>query len=151
MKVSKVLWLFIFIVLSAAAQGQLAGTNLINAIQYHNSSGKVSILQDPDIVKLVDKHLYEEGRDKVMIGYRIRIFSNSGAQAREQGQRAMANFVTYFGDKHQTYFVWDSPFYLLYVGDFRTQSEAAKFLKKLEIHFPEAFVVRSKIDYPKIK
>lgn len=122
----------------------------MRSIQYSNSPGKVSITQDQSIVRLVDKHLYEEGKDKLMSGYRIRILSASGPQAKNQGNMAMARFVTHFGKEHQTYFIYDSPFYLLYVGDFRTQSEAMKFLKKINMHFPEAFVVRSKIKYPKL-
>jgi hypothetical protein len=100
-------------------------------------------------MKVIDAHLYEESKKKGITGYRIRIFSNSGAQARKQGEIIMAGFLNRYEDI-KTYFIFDSPFYLLYVGDFRTHSEAMHFLKEIELLYPDAFIVRSKINYPLI-
>jgi len=44
------------------------------------------------------------------------------------------------------------PYYKLYVGDFRTESEALKFLKIIERDFPGAFIVRRvNISFPELK
>lgn len=104
-------------------------------------------MQNEDIVKLVDKHLHEEGKLKGIIGYRIRIYSNSGKQARIDGPKIQAGFIS----RHEgvkTYYSFDSPFYRLYVGDFRTRSDAMKFLKEIEREYPDAFIVRTRINYP---
>ncbi|MBN1596734.1 MAG: SPOR domain-containing protein [Bacteroidales bacterium] len=139
--------LFISIIFNANAQ--LAGTKLMRDIQYSDSPGKVTIVQNSDIVKLVDKHLFEEGKRKGISGYRIRIFSDSGSQARKQGRIIEAGFIGRFKGIN-TYFLFDSPFYRLYIGDFRTQSEALKFLRQIEGEYPDAFVVRSNINYPSL-
>ena len=136
-----------FIFLNSYAQ--LTGTRLLREIQYAPAPGKITIIQDEAIIKLMDKHLYEESKNKGINGYRIRIYSNSGKQAYIEGPKVQAEFANrYSGIK--TYYMFDSPFYLLYVGDFRTHSGAMKFLKVIERYYPDAFIVRSRINYPPI-
>ena len=55
------------------SHAQLAGTQLLREIQYAKNPGKVSIVQDNSITKLIDKHLYEESKRKGIAGYRIRV------------------------------------------------------------------------------
>ncbi|MFP4041249.1 MAG: SPOR domain-containing protein, partial [Bacteroidales bacterium] len=45
---------------------------------------------------------------------------------------------------------YDSPYFKIYVGDFRTKIEAIKSLKKIQKHFPSAFVVPDTINYPEL-
>ncbi len=142
----------VFILLFAFASfcnAQLAGTNLARQIQSPGSKGKVTLVQDDAILQLIDRHLYEESKKNGIVGYRIRLFSDSGNKARKEGELMKANFISRYG-KMNTYFLFDSPFYLLYVGDFRTHSEAMKFLKQIEPFYPDAFIVRSKINYPSL-
>jgi hypothetical protein len=126
---------------------QVAGTQLIRDIQYAKTPGKVTIVQDNNIVKLIDKHLYEESKRKGIAGYRIRIYSNSGKQAYLEGPKVEGEFISKFNGI-KTYYTFDSPFWLLYVGDFRTHSNAMKFLKSIEAQYPDAFIVRTRINYP---
>ena len=135
--------------LSSNLCAQLTGTKLMRDIQYSGRNGKINIVQDDDIVRLIDKHLFEEGKKKGIAGYRIRIFSNSGPKARKQGETIMGDFISRYGSV-TPYFVFDSPFYRLYVGDFRTRSEAMKFLKSVERIYPDAFIVQSRINYPSL-
>jgi hypothetical protein len=142
---SMVLWLLILT--TSISHAQMTGTQLMRDIQYSQTPGKVTIKQDNDIVKLIDKHLYEESKRKGITGYRIRIYSNSGKQAYTDGPRIQAEFVSNH-EGIRTYYIFDSPFYLLYVGDYRTHSNAMKFLKSIENVYPDAFIVRTKINYP---
>lgn len=116
-------------------------------LQYSSEGGNITILQHEDIVKIIDKHLLEESKLKGIIGYRIRIYSNSGKQARIDGPKIQASFISMY-EGVKTYYSFDSPFYRLYVGDFRTRSEAMKFLKEIEREYPDAFIIRTKINYP---
>jgi hypothetical protein len=139
---------FILIILTTGnICAQISGSKLLHDIQSPVNDSKITIVQSEEITKLVDRHLYEEGRKKGIVGYRIRVFSNSGSQARKEGEGIMAGFLQKYEDI-KTYFNFDSPFYRLYVGDFRTRSEAMKYLKKIERDYPDAFIVRSKINYP---
>ena len=116
-------------------------------IQYSGNSGKITIVQDDDIIKLIDKHLLEESKKHGISGYRIRIFSNSGPGAREEGEIIRAGFIGKYKGIN-TYYIFDTPYYRLYIGDFRTKSDAMKFYKQIENEFPDAFIVPSKINYP---
>ncbi len=114
---------------------QISGTKFLHDVQSPVNNGKVAIVQSEDIARLVDRHIYEESKKKGIVGYRIRIFSNSGSHARKEGERYNGRISKRFDDI-KTYFNFDSPFYRLYVGDFRTRSEAMKFLKKIEQNYP---------------
>ncbi len=82
-------------------------------------------------------------------GYRISIFRDTGQDAREKCMAVRSRFKSRYENipLHEE-FVY--PYYKLYVGDFRTESEALKFLKIIERDFPDAFIVRDIISYPKL-
>jgi hypothetical protein len=135
--------------LTSNLYAQISGIKFIQDVQSPINGGKLTIVQNDEIARLIDRHLYEESKKKGIVGYRIRVFSNSGSIARKEGEGKMAEFIQKYEDI-KTYFNFDSPFYRLYVGDFRTRSEAMKYLKKIEPDFPDAFIVRSKINYPSL-
>lgn len=132
-----------------ALHAQISGTKFLHDVQAPVNNGKVAITQSEDISRLLDRHIFEESKKQGIVGYRIRIFSNSGSHARKEGEDIMARFLKRF-DGIKTYFNFDSPFYRLYVGDFRTRSEAMKFQKSIEIEYPGAFIVRCRINYPSL-
>jgi ABC-type enterochelin transport system ATPase subunit len=145
----KLFWSLGILTIAININAQLTGTQLVREIEKPDERGRITIYQEAHIDKVLDIHLYEEGKKGGIFGYRIRIFSNSGAQARKQGEVIMAGFI-YRYEGVDADFIFDSPFYSLYVGNFRTHSEAMKFLKEIEKYYPDAFIVRSKIDYPKL-
>lgn len=73
-------------------------------------------------------------------GYRICIFSGTGQKARDNANQARARFLSKY-EKIKIYNVFKFPFYKIYVGDFRTRSEAIKFLKQIEYDFPDAYII----------
>jgi hypothetical protein len=135
--------------LSVPGDAQLHGSKLLREIQYSTDGGKVTIIQSNDITKYIDRHLYEAGKTRGITGYRIRIYSNSGKEAFDKGPVVQAEFSNRYKDV-RAYYRFDSPFYRLYVGDFRTRSEAMKFLKEIEREYPDAFIVRTRISYPEL-
>lgn len=148
-KYTKAILVFLFLSAASMVNAQLSGTKLMRDIQYTGNSGKITIVQDNDIIKLIDKHLFEESKKHGISGYRIRIFSNSGSGAREEGEIIRAGFIgKYNGIK--SYYIFDTPYYRLYIGDFRTKSDAMRFYKQIEYEFPDAFIVPSKINYPQL-
>lgn len=114
-----------------------------------HGQGKVKIVQEEAIARQVDKHIWEQSKQKGIQGYRIRIFSDSGPNASSGFEQTKARFNSLFEqiDIHESF---DYPFYKIYVGDFRTRSEAMKELVRIEKQFPEAFIVQTRINYPKI-
>jgi hypothetical protein len=126
---------------------QISAIKFINDLENPQKGGKITITQSSDITRLIDRHLYEEGKKKSISGYRIVIFSKYGSSAREEADRALALFIRNY-PQTKTYFTFEYPDYKIYVGDFRTRSEAIKFQKELEMDFPNAYYRPIKINYP---
>ncbi len=110
---------------------------------------RVNIIQDKDIRQQVNRHIWEESKNKFIYGFRIRIYSNSGAKAGNEAKSKLSHLVARFPDV-ESYLIFDYPFYRVYMGDFRTRSEALKFLKSIELEFPDAFIVPARINYPSL-
>ena len=143
--------LFLAVLLVASTLGlQAQTTSIFDEVEYsQNSTGKVRIMQDESIRTFVDKHQWNKSKSKQIVGYRIRIYSNSGPGSKAGYERAMAQF-TYVYDSIPIHPDFVYPNYKIYVGDFRTESEALKFRKIIERQFRGAFIVKTKINYPKL-
>ena len=141
--------IIVFIYAFDSSFGQ--SSSIFDEIEYSSSSeGKVRIIQDDAIKALVEKHQWAKSKQKGIVGYRIRIFSNSGSSAKAGYDRIMAQFgYSYDYIPISPKFVY--PNYKIYIGDFRTESEALKFRKQIEYQFTGAFIVQTKINFPKLE
>jgi len=135
------------IILAGNLCAQISGTKLMQDLQNSQKGGKITIFQSDDITRLIDRHLFEEGKKKSIAGYRIVIFSKYGSTAREEADKTLALFIRNYPET-KAYFTFEYPDYKIYVGDFRTRSEAMKFQKQVEKDFPNAYYRPIKINYP---
>ncbi|UCH15831.1 MAG: SPOR domain-containing protein [Bacteroidales bacterium] len=128
-------------------QEQINIFNRLNQDKYNQ--GEVEIIQDSSIVFFMYHQLKSYGKLNGIRGYRISIFRDTGQDAREKCMAERSRFKSRYENipLHEE-FVY--PYYKLYAGDFRTESEALKFLKIIERDFPNAFIVRDIISYPKL-
>ncbi len=111
--------------------------------------GKVQIFHNDQIEQLLEKQVWDQSKEKGIMGYRIRIFSGSGPNSKAEFEQTKAKFISNF--EIPTYEIFDYPFYKIYVGDFRTKSEAKKILMQVEHIFPNnTFIVYTKIKYPNL-
>ena len=114
------------------------------------SEGRITFSQSDSIHNLILKHIaYNKQKDGIS-GYRINIYRDLGTQARKESQEVRARFYEEFPDI-PVYMKYDSPYFKVYVGDFRTKIEAIKKLKEISRIFPSAFVVPDHINYPEIE
>ena len=125
--------------------------NILNRLNQHKyNQGKVEIIQDSTIIVFLHHQIKTYRKLKGIRGHRISIFRDTGQDAREKCMAVRSRFKSKYEDiPFYEEFVY--PYYKLYVGDFRTESEALKFLKRIEKDFPDAFIVRNVIiSYPKL-
>ena len=102
-----------------------------NAIQ---NSMKVRALQE----KKAEFHRRTNGERE---GYRIKIhFSADKSKAKE----VQSKFTSKFADI-PSYEEYQQPNFVINVGDFKTKLEAFELLKRIQVEFPYAFIVKSKI------
>ncbi len=109
--------------------------------------GKVEIIQDEKIEKLLLKHLSINTENETIEGFRIQI--HFGGE-REKAKSVKTKFLQQFPDI-TAYEVYQQPNFKVRVGDFRTRLEAQKFMDELSASFPSAFIVADDIHLPKLE
>lgn len=111
-------------------------------------TGSVEIIKDGRIDNLVRKQgeIIPPATAPQINGYRIQLFFDSNKQLVDQ---ARVKFITRF-PKVDTYIIYNAPNYLLKVGDFRTQLEADRVKQEVAYDFPTSFVIKEKINLPRI-
>ncbi|GAB4299938.1 MAG: hypothetical protein Kow0068_23370 [Marinilabiliales bacterium] len=125
------------------ANAQINDDNEPNIFQrLENGKPKVNIHQNYEIKQLVLNHIkVNEKIDYGFNGYRIRIFSAKGANAKKRALEVKADFLKKYPEI-DSYLTYINPDFRIVVGDFRTKSEAKKFLIEIKKDFPEAFIVK---------
>lgn len=113
-----------------------------------NQDSRIDILQAQydSVQKIRANNLVTKGID----GFRIQIFFDSGNYSGDRAKRIKDEFEFKYPGNY-AYITWDAPNYKVRVGDFRTRLEAEGFMQEILIDYPNAFVIKDKINYPPIK
>jgi hypothetical protein len=138
----KRLFIFIFVIFNYSLF-------IINYSKAQTKIGKIEIIQDKRVEQLVEKHKLLNGKINGIPGFRIQIFSESGTNSKNKANNVKTEFQKSFSDI-SAYLIFQEPNYKVRIGDFRTQLDALGFLKKIQINFPNAFIVSDKINFTKI-
>jgi len=93
-------------------------------------------LIEANYYKLYNKNRYTKG----VPGFRIRIFSDSGLGAKEEGQKVRARFHSLYPDIYIEP-KYDQPDFKVYVGNCRTRSEAIKLYERIKANYSNALIV----------
>jgi hypothetical protein len=110
--------------------------------------GAVQIKQNLDITNMINLHISLMRSLKGIKGFRVCIYYNSGQEARSAADQERARFISRYEDTSSDK-VFESPFWKVYVGDFRTKSEALNFLEKIRYDYPNAFIRDNiTVDFP---
>ncbi|MBN2212935.1 MAG: SPOR domain-containing protein [Bacteroidales bacterium] len=121
--------------------GAQTSSDILSKLQEENKNGgMVKIIQSESIRNVLLLHLATQRKSIRNNGYRICIFADSGQEANRQAEHVRSVFMSIYRDV-RPYKTFNYPFYRVYVGDFKTKSEALKFLKTLERNFPNAYIV----------
>lgn len=107
-------------------------------------TGKIEVTGDPLVKEMVQKYI--DSQNGKLKGYRIQIhFSPEKNKANEMKLK----FLSTYPEK-RAYEIFETPYFKVRVGDFRTRLEAYKFLSDVAIDFPGAFIVTDDIDLPEL-
>ena len=110
--------------------------------------GNVEIHKDPRIDALIRQEgaVIPPATAPQITGYRIQLFFDGN---KDEVDNARSRFIS-ANPKIDTYVTYNAPNYFLKVGDFRTQMEAEKVKAAVESQFPTSFIVKEKINLPRI-
>ena len=120
--------------------------------QNDSQTGQINIYQSLSIKLLVNKFIFNQAKQRGIKGYRIQIFSASGQQARGAANKMRSQFISIYPDfdYNLIYPLYQPPFFKIRVGDYRTKEEALKFYKQVVKQFPNSYIVKAIINYPKL-
>lgn len=123
--------------------------NVFEIIQSDNSGGTtIKIYQDKRIESLfMDRQL--QNNTATITGYRVQVFSSNAQRSAKENAFYTEQLVTQKFPHRGVYVTYNSPFWKVRVGDFRTLEEAREFRNELMKAFPELknemYVVRDEI------
>ncbi|MDR0692203.1 MAG: SPOR domain-containing protein [Prevotellaceae bacterium] len=116
-------------------------------LQSPADNGSHIILRQSTAIKELFNNYVARNHYKRLQGFRVRIFFDNSQNARQRALEAEANFRTQYPDM-PTYYTYQNLYFKVAVGDFRTKSEAMRFLRAIVEQYPGAFIIKDHINYP---
>jgi hypothetical protein len=109
--------------------------------------GEIRVVQEEKLDKILYMFMEQNRKLGGIPCYWIRIYSGSSHIAREEAYEVKARFLRkYEGIRNDV--IYDDPNFKVYIGGYRSKSEATKLLNRLKKDFPSAFIVYDIIDFP---
>ncbi len=147
---------FFFLLLTEAllAQPLIKTSDLFQREPGSGHLGQLAINQDPALDTLISRHilanknLFRVNNHYGMEGYRIQIYASSNRNAREESNKARAEFINLFPDIVSYPLYAEPGYFKVRVGDFRTKIEATKLFQIISKEFPGAYIVPDVINFP---
>lgn len=113
-------------------------------------SGSVQYIQDKRLDELLTKYNHNHSLGEHLEGFRIQIFSVSGANSRLKARNTLMEFSEKYPEI-KAYLKFESPNFQVRVGDFRNRYEAEKVLDVIKKHFSSAFIKADLIELPPLE
>jgi hypothetical protein len=138
----------------ASSQSFVKTSDLFKKTDSEQGVGNLNIQQDPAIDSLINRYIliskkiYSEKGYYGMDGFRIQIYASSNRNAREESNKARAEFMNKFPDIVSYPLFQDPGYFKIRVGDFRTRTEATKLFLIISKEFPDAYIVPDIINFP---
>lgn len=110
-----------------------------------SQSENITITNEKGIEDLLRKHLQYNEAMKTIPGYRLQIFSGSGNYSKSNAINERARFMGRYPFTN-AYVIFNTPYYIVRVGNYRTRLEAEAFRQHIIDIYPEAYIVRDDIE-----
>ncbi|MBO5804497.1 MAG: SPOR domain-containing protein [Bacteroidales bacterium] len=101
------------------------------------------IVASDSLVKAMDHYIKKNQTRNVSV-YRLRIFFDNKQNARSVSEQVLTEFAEVYPDV-PAFRGYVNPYFKVTVGNFRTKSEAMKFLNQIKGQYPSVFLVRESL------
>ena len=118
---------------AAAVDTTLAGKDvfLLMPTKEMGAKAEVKINQTQSVQDAMRRQVEING-ERTLTGYRIRIFFDNKQTARVESEETLKRFESMYHDL-VAYRTYANPYFKVTVGDFRTRSEAVKYLERIRL------------------
>jgi len=137
-----------------SAQPLIRTSDLFNREDQGTHNGQLTINQNPSLDTLItryilaNKNLFNVNNHYGMEGYRIQIYASNNRNAREESNKARAEFMGKFPEIVSYPLYAEPGYFKVRVGDFRSKIEATKLFQIISKEFPGAYIVPDVINFP---
>jgi hypothetical protein len=143
----------VFIIISVVYSIQILNAQterpaIIQKLQ-KKEGGQVQVIQDNRIDQMMLRITQQNAGKNTIRGFRVKIFSDYSADARKLANEARGKFITYFPET-ETYIDIKAPDWRVYVGNYRTITDALRAKKQIEKYFGSPIIIEADIDINKI-
>ena len=101
------------------------------------------IVASDSLVKAMNHYIKKNQTRNVSV-YRLRIFFDNKQNARSVSEQVLTEFAEVYPDV-PAFRGYVNPYFKVTVGNFRTKSEAMKFLNQIKGQYPSVFLVRESL------
>lgn len=108
------------------------------------SFGQVHYSIDPTVQQIQSDYIKAWEKVDKIDGYRIQITAYSGNNSRNRAEAERASFKANFPGI-SVYLSYSEPYFKIRVGNYLTRLEAYKDLKRIQLTYPNAYIVPEKI------
>jgi hypothetical protein len=115
-----------------------------NIVDLATEGGNIVVNQSASVYRYISQQPEEQAP---IVGYRVRIFFDNSQTARVKSNEMLEEFRLQY-PQVPVYLNYENPYFKVTVGDFRTKSDAAKFLNEIKHIYPSGFLVKEEINYP---
>ena len=125
----------------AAVDSVLLGKDILGII------GPGITISQTQTVRTALRSYISSNSGKDISGYRIRVYYDNGQNARTKSE-SIAHYISNTYEGIRVYRTFESPYYKVSAGDFRTKDEALGLYNSLKSVYPTAFIIKENINYP---
>lgn len=112
-----------------------------------SGGNKIQIIGDKQIDDLLSKHIERNSRKSTISGYRLKIFwQSTQLVAKDNAIKAKRKFLENYPDE-EAFVSFIAPDWVVFVGNFRSRTDAFRLKKQIESIFPNAFIVEQQINF----
>lgn len=149
MKRTLIISLFLFFTLSLSSQELLQQKersyyDILHDVTTNQFGRSNVVIKQPDSLFAAMNYYIETNKERTQPGYRLRIYFDNKQNSRTQSEMIVAEFSELYPNI-PIYRTYTYPLFKVTVGDFRTKSEAMKFMGEIKSKYPSVFLVEEEI------
>lgn len=110
---------------------------------------QTNVVADGRLQTILEQHVAYNALCKTLSGYRINVAKFTGERAKDQAFALKKDLQDVYPE-HKTYLIFDEPYFIVKIGDFRTRMEAYSLLTQIKPQIGSAVIMKDRVNAPVI-